>query len=119
MINKTEILSLTAAAETHIQKMLSQKPGAIGFRLSVKQTGCTGYMYVPEIISSAHPEDLLLRINDISIFINPAAVEMLKGTVIDYAHKSLGVSVLVFNNPNVKSLCGCGESFNVQESLGE
>lgn len=118
-MNTEKLISLTPAAEAHIKKMLSQKEAALGFRVGVKQTGCTGYMYVPEIISTIISEDLKIEVNGISIFIDKSAVEMLKGTEIDYVHKSLGVSVLVFNNPNAKSLCGCGESFNLKEMAGE
>lgn len=119
MTNETKIIALTPAAEAHIKKMLSQKVSAMGFRVSVKQTGCTGYMYIPEIISNLNPDDLHIRIHDLSIFIDKSAVEMIKGTEIDYVNKSLGVSVLVFNNPNAKSLCGCGESFNLRETVSE
>jgi iron-sulfur cluster assembly protein len=118
-MNETKIISLTPAAEAHIKKMLSQKENAIGFRVGVKQTGCTGYMYLPEIISAIISDDIKVEVNDLSMFIDKNAVDMLKGTEIDYVNKSLGVSVLVFNNPNAKSLCGCGESFNLRERVGE
>jgi iron-sulfur cluster assembly protein len=113
------IISLTKAAEDHIKKMLSKKPEAIGFRLAIKQTGCTGYMYMPEIISQIPADDIQITLNDLAIFIDKNAVNMLQGTEIDYVTKGLGLSQLVFNNPNAKSLCGCGESFNLRESDNE
>lgn len=114
-----KMISLTSAAEAHIKKMLAQKANALGFRLAIKQTGCTGYMYMPEIITEINSEDVNIQANEISIFIDKNAIEMINGTEIDYVNKSLGVSVLVFNNPNAKSLCGCGESFNLRENNDE
>ncbi len=118
-VSTEKIISLTTAAEAHIIKMLAQKPNAIGFRLSVKQTGCTGYMYMPEIVGESAPDDLQVKQNDFTIYIDKSAVNMIQGTEIDYVKKGLGVSQLVFNNPNAKSLCGCGESFNLRESADE
>lgn len=115
----TNLISLTSGAEAHIKKMLAQKPNAIGFRLAIKQTGCTGYMYLPEIITEAKENDIQFDTQDITIFIEKNAAKMLEGTEIDYVNKSLGVSTLVFNNPNAKSLCGCGESFNLREPENE
>lgn len=119
MTQLSDILSLTTEAKAHIKKMLSQKPQALGFRVAVKKTGCTGYMYLPEIVTQIPPEDLAFECDGFSIFIDKNALSMIQGTEIDYVTKSLGVSQLVFNNPNVKSLCGCGESFKVEENSHE
>lgn len=108
------MITLTPLAKQHIQKILENKGKNAAFRLSVKQTGCSGYMYVPEIVLQKKENDIEMRVADFSICIDEKAVPMIKGTVIDYVKKSLGVSQLEFQNPNADSLCGCGESFNLK-----
>lgn len=84
------------------------------FRISVKKTGCSGYMYVPEIVNTKKETDIEIREPDLLIYIDRDSLPMLDGTVVDYVQKNLGLSQLIFNNPNAESLCGCGESFNLK-----
>lgn len=116
-MSEQPILTMTAAASQHLKKMIADHENAIGFRIDVKQTGCTGYMYVPEIINTAKPDDHKVLIGDLQVYLSPKSLTMMKGTEIDYVKKSLGMSQLVFNNPNVDSLCGCGESFNLKDTM--
>src|SRR3989338_10551100 len=104
------IITLTPVAKAHIQKMLENKGENAVFRLSIKQTGCSGYMYVPEIVLQKKETDIEIRDIDLLIYIDHDAVPLIKGTEIDYVKKSLGVSQLEFHNPNAEGLCGCGES---------
>ncbi|PIZ03965.1 MAG: Fe-S cluster assembly scaffold SufA [Gammaproteobacteria bacterium CG_4_10_14_0_8_um_filter_38_16] len=109
------MITLTAAATEHIQKMLEKKGENATFRLSIKQTGCSGYMYIPEIVFEKKESDVVVHADPILIYIDENAVTMIKGTVIDYVKKSLGQSQLEFNNPNAAGLCGCGESFQIRK----
>jgi len=111
------IISITDAAVTHIKSMLAKQPGSVGFRLSIKKTGCSGYAYLPTIITEIKADDLpLVFQKELPVFIDPTCVEFVKGTVIDYvAEQTEGLKQkrLVFINPNEKNRCGCGESFQV------
>ncbi|MCX7125661.1 MAG: iron-sulfur cluster assembly accessory protein [Gammaproteobacteria bacterium] len=113
------MITLTAAAKQHIKIMLMEV-GALAttktaFRLSVKQTGCSGYMYVPEIVEHKKKEtDIEIKTPDLLIYIDTESAEILKGTEIDYVKKGLGLYQLEYHNPNADSLCGCGESFNLK-----
>lgn len=112
----TDIISLTPAAIAHIKQQIAADDQAIGFRLGVKQTGCNGYMYVPEVIHSANPHDVTLAIDEnLIVYIPKDAVEKIRGTKIDFLKKDLGAEVLVYDNPRASGLCGCGESFNIDE----
>lgn len=109
------LLSFTKAAVKHIQHIMASKPNAIGFRLAVKQTGCSGYMYVPEIISSVKEGDIHLEIAEgLPVYIDPNAKSLIQGTYVDYVQKALGQYALEFDNPNAEGLCGCGESFKLK-----
>ncbi|HLB57143.1 MAG TPA: iron-sulfur cluster assembly accessory protein [Coxiellaceae bacterium] len=108
------MITLTAEAKLHIKKMLENKPRNAAFHLSIKKTGCSGYMYVPEIILEKKETDIEVRESDLLIYIDRNAMELIKGTQIDYVKKGLGSSQLVFNNPNAEGVCGCGESFQIR-----
>lgn len=111
------LITLTDAASEHIKQMLDKKQNAIGFRLSIKKTGCSGYAYVPDIIDKTHESDIhFVAGSGLSVFVDPACAEFVNGLVIDYVSESgtgLKQKRLVFINPNEKNRCGCGESFTV------
>jgi len=106
---------LTDPAVEHIRQHISQTPDAVGFRLSVKQRGCTGWAYVPEIVTQTYVDDVCIYAQDVSVFIDPNALQYIQGMTVDFVKENLGQEKLIFNNPNVASECGCGESFNVSE----
>lgn len=111
------IITLTDAAREHIKKMLAQNAQGVGFRLSIKKTGCSGYAYVPDIIEQVQEQDLHFVHDDLQVYIDPACVDLLTGIVVDYvADDNVGLKQkrLVFINPNEKNRCGCGESFTIE-----
>ncbi len=112
---ETNIIEFTDAAIQHIKTVIAQTKNGVAFRLSIKQTGCSGYMYVPDVVSEPKPGDQELQIKNITIYLDPKCISLIQGTVIDYVTKELGMQQLVFNNPNAESLCGCGESFNLKD----
>ncbi len=107
------MITLTESAMKHIKNMLEKKGKNAAFRLSIKKTGCSGFMYVPEIVHAKKDSDIELSESTILIYVDQTAAPFIKGTVVDYVKKSLGVSQLEFQNPNAAGVCGCGESFNV------
>lgn len=106
-----QALTVTEAAQEHFRKQLADKAGAI--RLSVKESGCTGYKYVIDIVEQKEADDVALTLdNGITLFVATDAMGMMRGTQIDYTREGLN-RTLKFINPNVSDECGCGESFNV------
>jgi iron-sulfur cluster assembly protein len=109
------LLNFTDRAVEHIKKSLTRFPDG-GFRLAIKKTGCSGYQYVPEISREPKVNDVeFITEQGLRIFVDPACVNVVKGTLVDLAVKGLGQKQLTFNNPNVTGECGCGESFHLQE----
>ncbi|MDF1759942.1 MAG: iron-sulfur cluster assembly accessory protein [Coxiellaceae bacterium] len=113
------ILSFSDAALAHVQQKISAKHGAVGFRMAIKETGCTGLMYVPEIIEAVNEGDVHEHVRGVDVYIAADAVDAIKGTTVDYVDMSLGQKQLAFDNPNADSLCGCGESFNLKKNDGQ
>ena len=106
-------LRATEKAARHILKQMESDPAAIGFRLEVKRTGCSGWMYVVDLVREAREDDMIFNVAEsLDIFIDPKSFDFVHGTEIDFVSEGL-TRHLVFNNPNVTAECGCGESFSV------
>ncbi len=109
----SELLRVSAAAAEHFRRNLAGKDAA-GVRLSVEESGCTGFKYVVELAPVAPEGDINMTLdNGVELYIDPAAIAFLRGTEIDYAQESIN-RTLKFHNPNVVAECGCGESFSVE-----
>lgn len=111
---KSELVTVTPAAAEHFRASLVDK-GFAGVRISVRESGCTGFKYVMDEVESAGSEgDVTVDLaNGITLYLEPAALAFLRGTEIDYAREGVN-RTLKFNNPNVIAECGCGESFSVE-----
>lgn len=108
-------VSVTASAAEHFKRQLSGNKEAKAVRLSVKQSGCTGWMYVVDLVQEARAEDLHLVLGEgVELLIDPASLPVVSGTEIDYVSEGVNRQ-LKFNNPRVKDYCGCGESFSVDK----
>ena len=112
------IITVTDAAASHIKNMHDKQAGAVGFRLSIKKTGCSGYSYVPDIINEIKAQDIHFVLdNGLHVYVDPACEAFVKGVVVDYVIDNtagLKQKRLVFINPNEKNRCGCGESFTIE-----
>ena len=105
-------LRVTAAAAEHFRRKLSGA-GKRGVRISVQESGCTGFKYVMEEVDDGQAGDASVALdNGIQVFVDAGAVDFLRGTEVDLAREGIN-KVLRFNNPNVVAECGCGESFSV------
>lgn len=105
-------LSMTEKAATHIQKSLAQRGKGIGLRLGIKTSGCSGMAYTLEFADVVGDDDQVFESQGIKIIVDPKSLLYIDGTELDFVREGLNEG-FKFNNPNVKSQCGCGESFNV------
>ena len=109
-----DIISISDEAATQIKKILSaSKQDVNGIVVGVDKTGCSGYAYKIEYANKDNTANYeLVETKGVKVFIEPAATMFLIGSEMDYTEDKLA-SRFVFNNPNEKSSCGCGESFNI------
>jgi iron-sulfur cluster assembly protein len=105
-------ITLSEAAAEHVNNFLANRGKGVGLRLGVKTTGCSGMAYVLEFVDEPNPEDTVFEDHGVKVFVDPKSLVYLDGTELDYAKEGLNEG-FQFNNPNVKDMCGCGESFNV------
>ena len=110
---KKAIFTVTEAAATQVKTLLDSrgKPSA-GIRIGVRQRGCSGNSYTLSFADQENPMDEVVTVNDIHIYIDPKAILFVIGTEMDFRETDLE-SGFVFENPNEKGRCGCGESFHV------
>ena len=110
----TNILTITDRAADRITKIISEaQEDIIGVKVGVDKTGCSGYAYKIDYANKDKTNNYeLVESKGVKVFIEPAATMFLIGSEMDYTTDKLA-SRFVFNNPNEKSSCGCGESFNI------
>lgn len=105
-------ITLTEAAADRVKNFLDQRGKGVGLRLGVKTTGCSGMAYVLEFVDDIEADDVTFEDHGIKVIVDPKSLVYLDGTELDFAKEGLNEG-FKFNNPNVKDMCGCGESFNV------
>ena len=105
------IFSLTASAAAKVRELAAQEgnPNA-ALRLEVQPGGCAGFRYGLFFDDDIVDTDIVEEVEGVRIVSDPMSAPHLKGVVIDWA-ESLTKSGFVIENPNQKSACACGESF--------
>ena len=104
-------ITLTDSAADRIKSFLS-RDGGIGMRIGVKKTGCSGFAYVVELTGEVNDTDEIFEDHGVKVVIDTSSLPYLDGMRIDFAEDGLNEGFR-YDNPNVKSLCGCGESFGI------
>ena len=106
-------LTLTPAAEARVAELMAKAPeDAIGVKLSTPRRGCSGLAYSVDYVSEAKPFDERIETPAGPFFVDAASILYLIGSVMDWKEDDFTAG-FVFQNPNAKGQCGCGESFTV------
>ena len=106
-------VNLTPSAEARIAHLMAQAPAdAIGVKLSTPRRGCSGLAYSVDYVTEAQPFDERIETPGGLFFIDGASVLYLVGSTMDWQEDDFTAG-FVFENPNAKGACGCGESFTV------
>ncbi|KAJ6633589.1 Iron-sulfur cluster assembly 1 like, mitochondrial [Pseudolycoriella hygida] len=103
---------LTPAAVNRVKELLVGKTEFAGLKIGVRQRGCNGLSYTLDYAKTKDKLDEEVIQDGVRIFIDKKAQLSLLGTEMDYVETKLA-SEFVFNNPNIKGTCGCGESFSL------
>lgn len=105
-------ISVTENAVKQIQRQLDKRGKGIGLRLGVKESGCTGYAYVLDYADEINDGDSVFEEYGVKVIIHEKDLQYLEGIQLDYRREGIN-EAFRFDNPNVKDMCGCGESFSV------
>ena len=104
---------LTAAAEARIADLMARAPeGTIGVKLSTPRRGCSGLAYSVDYVSEEDAMDEKITTPGGAFYIDGGSVLYLIGSTMDWVEDDFTAG-FVFENPNAKGACGCGESFTI------
>ncbi len=103
---------LTDTAAERVKRFISERGSGAGLRVGIKTTGCSGFAYVVDIADEIADNDCIFESHGVKVIVNDESLAFLDGTTIDFSREGLNEG-FSYDNPNVKSLCGCGESFGV------
>ena len=107
------LLTITDNAAEQIKKIiLNSDKKCLGVTVGVDKSGCSGYAYKMDYAFNDVDGFDIVEDKGVKIFIDPSATMFLIGSEMDYKIDKMA-SRFVFNNPNEKSTCGCGESFSI------
>ena len=102
-------VTLTEKAATHIKNYIAKRGKGVGLRLGVRTSGCSGMAYTLEFADEFNDTDNQFESFGVKVLVDPKSLVYLEGTELDFVREGLNEG-FKFNNPNVKSACGCGES---------
>jgi iron-sulfur cluster assembly accessory protein len=110
---KELMISLTPTASTKVKEIMGmQNPVPVALRVAVVGGGCSGFQYHMAFENATNETDEVVDFNGLKVAVDQMSSMYLDGVEIDYIETIEGAG-FKFNNPNVKSTCGCGSSFSV------
>lgn len=103
-------IQLTPNALERARRFVSNDPTAIGLRLEVKKSGCSGWGYLVDVAHEARPDDQVFEQDGLALLVDGQTLSLVDGVTIDFVKRGLNQE-FVFDNPKATAACGCGESF--------
>ena len=104
------LTSVAAAKVNEIREAEAIEP-QMALRLRVVGGGCAGFSY-DLYFDEGTDVDRAFELQGVKVVVDEMSLMYLVGTEIDYVEGLQGAG-FKFNNPNVKTTCGCGSSFSV------
>lgn len=113
MISQIDSLHFTTAAVERV-KLLLKKEKNLDLKLRVYITGggCSGFQYGFTFDRKINQEDIKIEKQGVILLVDPLSFQYLAGGSVDYQEGLLGANFTIIN-PNAKSTCSCGSSFNI------
>ena len=108
-------ISVTASAAQAIKDELARRETTTersGLRVGVKAGGCSGLSYTIQFEDDPRPDDKVVERDGAKVFCDPKSHVFLANTELEYV-RTLMKTGFEFRNPNQKSACGCGDSFQI------
>jgi iron-sulfur cluster assembly accessory protein len=107
------MVSITERATSKVKEIIeAQEPRPAGLRIAVVGGGCSGFSYSMSFENSPNMLDKTYNSDGFKLIVDQASLLYLEDVEVDFVDSPEG-SGFKFNNPQVKSTCGCGSSFSV------
>ncbi len=106
------MITITASAINKVRDLLVEEKLPNGaLRMFVKGGGCSGYQYGFTFDEEVTEDDFVIENDNIKVIVDMISSQYLQGATLDYKEEKFN-SQFIISNPNAKSTCGCGSSFN-------
>jgi iron-sulfur cluster assembly accessory protein len=110
-----ELVSLTPAAATKISALMAEETDVSVLRVAIEGGGCSGFQYGLGFDRGAQEGDHEFECQGVKVVVDPFSAPYLTGATVDYL-ETIQESGFKIDNPNAVASCGCGHSFQVDES---
>ena len=110
-MNTSPAFSVTNRAAERVAEIAGSQ-GHAALRVSVLAGGCSGFQYRFELDDAVQPDDVIVEAGPARVLVDPASMDLLSGSQLDYTDELMGAHFTV-RNPNATSTCGCGTSFSI------
>ena len=107
-------ITVTETAANQIRSQLAKRGTGLGLRVGVKKVGCSGFAYSFDYADEVRPGDSVFEAHEAKVVVDAEAVPFLEGARLDFVKDGFK-QVFKFDNPNIESTCGCGESFSIKQ----
>jgi iron-sulfur cluster assembly accessory protein len=107
----TNPFRLTDRAAERIAEIAAANGGG-ALRVAVLAGGCSGFQYKFDLDREVAEDDVVIAHGPAQVFIDPASLDLLAGSELDYTDALMG-SHFAVRNPQATASCGCGTSFSV------
>jgi iron-sulfur cluster assembly protein len=107
-------ITVTENAAKQIQDQIAKRGKGLGLRVGVKKVGCSGFAYTFDYADEMHAGDHLFEAHNAKVVVDVDSLSFLDGSRLDFVKEGFK-QLFKFDNPNIDSTCGCGESFSVKE----
>jgi iron-sulfur cluster assembly accessory protein len=106
-------LTFTPTAIAKVKEIMAQQnPVPAGLRVGVVGGGCSGFSYSMSFENTPGMMDKSFNFDGLKVLVDATSLMYLNGCTVDYIETLEGAG-FKFDNPQVKSTCGCGSSFSV------
>jgi iron-sulfur cluster assembly accessory protein len=105
-------ISLSPSAARRLNAIATAEGRPLMLRVAVDGGGCSGFQYRFDLVEAAEDDDLRVECDGAAAVVDSVSLELLVGSVIDFADE-LAAAEFRVRNPNAKSSCGCGVSFSI------
>jgi iron-sulfur cluster assembly accessory protein len=112
MLHRMDQFAVTERAAARIAEIVAAEGRDAALRVAVLAGGCSGFQYRFELDEKPQEDDLVIERGGARVLVDPASLDLLAGSELDFADALMG-SHFAVRNPNAKSACGCGTSFSV------
>ncbi len=104
--------SVSDRAAERVAEIVAAQGRPSALRVAVLAGGCSGFQYKFELDDAPQPDDMVVGAGAARVLVDPASLDLLAGSQLDYTDELMG-SHFTVRNPNATSACGCGTSFAV------